>query len=208
MDFPDKYQSERNVEIPLLLDFVKSRPDIKRALDVGCSHALYAKELSEAVPHLDGIDLVLDHDVNQYFKKFFVGDVLNLKLKLYDLVSCVSTLEHYGVKHETGDDYEAKQEALVKRLGSLAKKYVYITIPYGQPQHVLGTHSITGNKTLAKFRKALVGFKTTVEFYSKAFPENQGQWVQVPQKKADSVVYTPGGYVTCLCIIKAVKKAK
>lgn len=205
MVYLSKYGTERDVEIPTLFEFLKDKKDIKEALDVGCSHGFYLEELAGLVKELHGVDLEKDPDIDKHLKKYFVGDVLNLKMKKYCLVTSLSVVEHYGVKHEVGEDFREKQEALVKRIGELAKRFVYITFPFGVEMIIEGSHTVIDLKQLNRFRRALKGFKIELEYYTNIEPPEGQAWYKIGQKEAEKINHDARVGPRCFCILKGVK---
>lgn len=122
MDFEVKYKNERDVEIPLLLQFIRDHPDIEKALDVGCARSLYACQVKDLVKAFDCIDFEKDEGVSQCYDQYFVGDLLEKSVGIYDLVFAISAIEHYGVKHKFSSCPICSQLEMVRKMTAAAKK--------------------------------------------------------------------------------------
>jgi len=129
---------ERLVEIPWVLARYRGEP---RVLDIGSAHAerTYLDALLEAAPSVIGLDLV-EADIRGLDLR--AGDVRRLPFqnRSFDVVFCISTLEHvgssqepYGVKAapETGGIPEALRE--IHRVLA-TRGYALVTVPCGRPE--------------------------------------------------------------------------
>jgi len=206
MDFPVKYKSERDVEIPLLIDFIKKCRDIDKVLDVGCARSIYLKQVRKLVRIFECIDMEFDKKANLFLDNYFIGDVTESNLGSYDLVFAISVIEHYGVKQRPASCPLCSQKDLVKKIASLAKKYVFLSFPYGQGAKIPGEFSVIANEELVFIIGALKEFALKVRFFGKTSPGVQKSWLEISQKRADQVVYDGRHGVTCVCIVEGEKK--
>jgi len=206
MDFKIEYQNERDVEIPLLINFIKSHKDILSVLDVGCARAFYLEYLKGLVDKLDGIDFEEDENAVCFLDHFFQGDFMGGNFEKYDLVSSVSVIEHYGVKQIPVENYQDKQVELVKKIGRTSLKYIFLSFPYGQLTVAPGKFSIVDDVLLSMFGDVLDEFKPIPEFYFNNNPQAGKEWYQVEQAFADSQEYNERLGVCCICVLKGVKK--
>lgn len=97
-EFPIKTKTDRDVEIPLLVEYVsKHKPE--SLLDVGAhwSHAYYAKEIRPFIKKYDAVDILPDEQTKAIVDNYYVGNSLSLPLTQYDMVICVSSIEHSGL---------------------------------------------------------------------------------------------------------------
>src|SRR6185369_647825 len=117
--------NERDVEIPALLGFLEARRGtFASVLDVGAHHSAhyYAPLVRARFPGVvyDGVDIVPDPETAGLIDTYHVGNVTEVQLGPYDLVSCVSTIEHCGITHYHREDPVAEQLAVFRRLCGLA----------------------------------------------------------------------------------------
>lgn len=133
-EFPIKYRTDRDVEVPLLLEFLEeTRPT--SLLDVGAhwSHASYAPEVRKLVKTYDAVDILPDPQMADIVDHYYVGklgDHLE-RLPKYDTVICVSTLEHAGISTYKGN-YLAERFGLFRQCLELAEKNAWFSFPVGQ----------------------------------------------------------------------------
>jgi O-antigen chain-terminating methyltransferase len=131
--------SERVVEVPWVLSRYRGEQAV---LDIGYAHAPAAYLsllLSLAIPDLHGVDLVT-REIQGFTG--LAADIRRLPYedRLFDLVLCVSTLEHIGrdntrygapgAEDARGDKAALLEIARVLRPGGR----LLVTVPFGQPQ--------------------------------------------------------------------------
>jgi len=205
MDFQVKYKNERDVEIPLLIDFIGKHKDIKKALDVGCYGALYLEKVKKIVKVLDGIDFISGNAVSHHLNTYYHGDVLERDLSLYDLVISISVIEHYGIKQKPTANYQDKQIELVKRIGELSKKYIFLTFPYGLPQQHENEFTQIDKEQLKRFEQILKDFKLIKTFYFNNNPPLGNPYVKIAQVVANNMEYVRTLGVRCICVLEGCK---
>lgn len=203
VDFPVRYCNERDVEILLLLNFVDAHStDIESALDIGCCGSVYALRISQLVPVYDGIDFAIDQAIVPLLDHYFQGDVLTVALEPYDLVSAVSVIEHYGVKQEPSIDFRSKQQELVARAGRLAKKYIFLSFPYGLPGMHENEFANIDEEQLKRFERILEDFRLTETFYFNDNPTLGSHWAEIVQAVASGIEYVRTLGTRCVCILE------
>jgi len=206
MDFKTGFGNERDIEVPVLLEYIKQHLDINSALDVGCADNVYSSTVKRMVEQLDGIDLKDDYTGKRHYSRYIVGDVLKEKLDKYDLVFSISAIEHYGVKQNPVDNPLKSQIKMVRKIAKLAKKYVFLTFPYGQKCQVSEEFRMVDNGTLLCFLAQLYGFKKEIKFYSTDVPTPEVAWIELTQHEANQVKYEPSLGVQCVAMIRAERK--
>jgi len=130
--------TERCIEIPWAVSCYRGE---KTVLDVGYANAeeRYLKELlSLKIPHLYGLDMV-KKDIQGMTS--IVGDVrkTNFPDDYFDLISCISTIEHIGRDNTVYCDGRAKDDDkgdlhAMKELCRITKAggKIVVTAPYGE----------------------------------------------------------------------------
>ena len=207
MDFKNKYKNERDVEIPCLIDFIKAHEDIEKALDVGYARSEYGHEVAGLIEFFDGIDLRRDKKALLYLDDYFLGDFLEVALDPYDFVFSISTIEHYGVKQKPHNCPECQQKKMVKRMAFLARKYIFLSFPYGQLDFIEGDHVVYAFGSLGELCKSLKEFDLKIRFFFNPDPRSDYKWFECTQIMADGVRHDPKLGVRCICIIEGVRKS-
>ncbi|MEK9207242.1 MAG: hypothetical protein AAB922_02090, partial [Patescibacteria group bacterium] len=101
-----KEWNERDIECPALVGFITTHP-VTTMLDVGAhwSWSYYAPEVRKLVANYDAIDILPDPQTKEIVDKYMVRNVLDLDNVQYDLVACISTIEHAGISTYQVNDY-------------------------------------------------------------------------------------------------------
>ena len=130
--------TERCIEIPWAISCYKGE---KKVLDIGYANAegrYLDGLLSLNIPQLYGIDIVRK-DVNEIIS--IMGDIrkTNLPNNFFDLVFCISTIEHIGWDNSIYDKKYCENNDLgdlkaVKEIHRITKKRgrIVLTVPYGK----------------------------------------------------------------------------
>jgi len=194
--------NERDIEHPSLISFIKSHPDIVTMLDVGAfySHYTYAGEVRKLIDRYVGIDIDPDPETAKILDHYIVGDVKKHTGK-YDLVACVSTIEHSGISSYKRQDYQKEQRAVFKKLVELTGKYLFVTFPYGTSGHHADEFANIDKEQLAKFREMVKG-KIKTRFYYSPAPQIQYAFEEVDEDEAGNVEYIQKLGTRCVCIME------
>ena len=132
--------SEREVEVPFVLDNMPEPP--ARVLDVGCCDSDLVLMFNELGFDATGIDVRVgpNYGDDKYGQMFDVGDARELPYddQSFDVVTCVSALEHFGFP-ENGyhSDTDQDETAQCKAMGEMLRVLkvggiLILTLPYGQ----------------------------------------------------------------------------
>ena len=200
-----QFYNERDLEIPAILDFVKEHPDVVTALDVGChwSWSYYAPEIRKMLSNYDGLDLLADSQTAAIIDKYWQINVLDFENRHYDLVMCISSLEHAGISTYKIKDYKLEQQEVFAKLLELSKKYLFLTFPYGKEALHKGQFAnITKEQFTVLSRLVDIWGKTKEElhFYFSEFPQGKKLWEEVDMEFANEVEYKSELGTRCLCI--------
>lgn len=201
MELGPVYHNERDVEIPHLFRFVDSHTeDITTILDIGCFDSQYLKGLKERRKTVDGIDIRPGEREKEFLRNYFVGNAVSYPLGQYDLVVCLSTLEHAGVEYRV-DDFAEEQNSLFRKVVDASKRFMYVTFPYGSPAvHEAHFANVTRNR-LDRFLGVIPDAVCKRSFY---FTCSREVYQQIAQEEADSVQYDPTKGVRCVCILEVI----
>jgi hypothetical protein len=205
--------NERDVEIPRLLNFVDEHSqNIKTILDVGCYGSQYLKQLKEKGKIVDGIDVHFGETKlgreKEFLRNYFVGNAVTYSpLGKYDLVICLSTLEHAGINGYIVKDFIAEQNSLFKKLIDASKRFIYVTFPYASTPSLQEGQCVNMTRDrLDTFWKAIPPTADEIDlgfYFIEAIHVVSG-WTEIPQDIADKVEYDPAEGCRCVCILKVI----
>lgn len=203
------YYNERDIEIPLLLTFIRERiHNIQSLLDVGChyTHYYYARELRKLLKSkiYDGIDMKADTITASILDNYFVGNVLNSPLKQYDTICCISSIEHSGIIYKV-QNYIKEREEIIKKMLKISKQYLFITFPYGEEGIIEGEYANITDGELKVFEQYMIQFrlKYITKFFSREF--SPYSWIEIERNSASSIPVIKEKGVSCIAVIEAEK---
>lgn len=209
-EFPINSRTDRDAEVPMLLDFVKPKVPIGRLLDVGAHYSShhYAPELRKYVTEYHGIDILDDLETKKILDTYIVGNAneyFENQFNLYDMVICVSTIEHAGVSTYKREDVKEEQQRLFETCLRLASKYLWISFPLGQEYVYPNEFSMITEKQLKRWETITNNFKVKERFLY-----NQGSQAGYPwheHNKRNVAVKIPyidfiGNQSTCILEIE------
>lgn len=201
MTFSMIYRNERDVEIPLLLEFV----DVHRPsslLDVGYAGCAYAEPLRGVLgkdTEYIGVDKRRDRKVEEYLTGYHTGDVRHLDLATHEMVSSVSVLEHVGGQPVRAVNYAEQQVEFFQRLSDLAGRLLFVSFPFGLPGFVLGEYNNVTDEVLGRFLAIEPG--AVCRFFYNQGAQMGNEWVEVGRKDARNVELLPQMGVRCVCVL-------
>lgn len=200
------FHNERDIEIPLLFEFVRKMDgQYLSVLDVGCSFAAYTKELKGMVGELHGVDLLRQENIVQDLDFFYQEDFLTADLPMCDLVVSVSTIEHVGVEYLPSPLYKELQITTFAKMLSLAKVGLFLTFPYGEDILMSGFY-YNGHRSLLEIYEDLArGLKIKKSFYSTLDPKDPAGWREIPQDLADKSTGCLAKGVDTICVLEVYK---
>lgn len=198
------FYNERDIEIPAVIEFV-TYFNPKSLLDVGAhwSWNYYAKALRQLINGTyDACDIQEDLNTARLVNHYFAIDCRSIENQ-YDAITCISTLEHCGVKNGLVKCRE-EQESIFVHLLSIAKYQIFYSFPFGCDQifepHYANIDSLLLNKfrILAKHRE----FESISKFFlSKGCPQNGDIWEEVDENIANSIPINPSKGCQCICLL-------
>lgn len=159
-------KTDRDAEIPLFLEFLKFHP-VETFLDVGAHYSTYngyAPDVRKLIKRYDGIDIIPDPEATKILDNFYVGNANDYPLMQYDMVACISTIEHAGVSTYKVQDPFVERNKLFLTCLELAKKYLWISFPVGQEYTYPNELSIITDKQLKHWENLISNYKVTERF--------------------------------------------
>ena len=197
--------NERIIEIPFVIDALSGVVKSSKVLDLGCMESALPLFLAGLGFQVTGFDFrQYPYQVPNF--KFIQGNILDLPFEKesFDVVTCVSTIEHIGVgyyndpKEIISADIKGMTE--IKRV--LKQKGVLIlTVPFGK--------ALVNNQQRVYDKKGLDallnGFlvKEIKFFKNTQVVEGNNYWEQITLEQAESLYYASG--TECVCCLSALK---
>lgn len=173
--------SDRYLEYPWLLENIKITSG--RILDVGSTASNMLYNFLPKEVEINSIDLNTK-PIESDSIKFTVGDIrkTNYEDNYFDLVSCISTLEHIGVSGRYGSDEDLEGDLkAVKEMSRIVKPggTILITVPYGA-RDVLPINKLYNKERIGELFK---GF-SSVEIEYKKYFEQFHLWLATDEVEA------------------------
>jgi hypothetical protein len=168
-EFPIVKKTDRDCEAVVLKEFITNLPSFESALDVGCHSSKdeggYAETIRAKVKRYDGIDIVADPRLSGFLDYQYVGNVNTFDFTTkYDLVTCVSVIEHTGLSTYKADPLTERMGMFMKCL-ELAKEYMWISFPVGQEYTYPDQLSIITEKILKRWETLTNNFIVKKRFF-------------------------------------------
>jgi len=161
--------SDRYLEYPWMLENLKITSG--RLLDVGSTASNMLYDFLPKSVEINSIDLNSKEIKNDAIK-FAVGDIRQTDYAddYFDLISCISTLEHIGVAGRYGSDADSAGDAkAVEEMARILKPggTLLVTVPYGS-RDVLPLNKLYNKERISELFR---GFASVTIEYKKYFPQ-------------------------------------
>jgi len=195
--------NERIIEIPFVIDALAGMAKTSKVLDLGCMESVLPMFMAGLGFQVTGFDF-RQYPYNVPNFKFVQGSILDLPFEngAYDVVTCVSTIEHIGIGFysDPKDNLSADVKGMleIKRVLRPEGRLI-LTVPFGKA-FVNDQQRVYDQQGLDKL---LVGFSVnTIKFFKNTQAVNGNNfWEQIPQGQAESLSYTSG--TECVCCLSA-----
>lgn len=178
-EFPIIKRTNRDAEIPLLLEYVKEHP-VESLLDVGAHYSIhhYAPQLREMVKKYDAIDIIPDPETEAIVDSYIVGNANEITEVLpWEMVISVSVFEHCGLSTYTAD-HNTEVINLFKTCLRMASKYVWLSFDVGQPYVTPGQHAPITKDLWNQMLKLSKDYKVTKRFLYSQGPQANHPWIE------------------------------
>ncbi|MFC1739680.1 class I SAM-dependent methyltransferase, partial [Planctomycetota bacterium] len=122
--------NERIIEVPFVLSHVQGEK--LKILDFGCTRSWISLSLASSGHKVYGVDL-RDYNFKHKNFTFHKGDILNFDQRDFDIVICLSTLEHIGLG-AYGEDYNPQVlRDVIQKIYKILKAtgVLILTLPVG-----------------------------------------------------------------------------
>lgn len=177
--YPQVRNTDRDLELPVFFEFLeRTKFQLKSALDIGAHYSAeyYAERLRSYVALYDALDPIDDPLVHPFVDHFFVADAEQAELGKYDLVNCLSTIEHVGQYPEADENYIFKRQRMFVKMLVAAQKYFWISFPVGLPHRIPGEMAIVGAVELETWKALTRPFKVTEGYFWSEGPQAGQPW--------------------------------
>lgn len=172
-EFPIVNRTDRDVENVLIEEYVKSKMP-ESLLDVGAHFTAdeyhYAHKIRPYIKRYDGIDIINDPVADKVLDHFYVGNANTYRIDAissigkYDIVICVSTIEHAGLSTYKADYVEERMKLFESCL-LYAKKYLWISFPIGQEYIFPNELAPVTDKQLKRWETLTSNFNVKERFF-------------------------------------------
>jgi len=209
------YRNERDIEIPALTGSIRDHlNDINSFIDIGAhwSHAFYAPGVKNILVNrvYDAVDILSDDLTSKIVDHYFIGNVCEpgFQLESYDYVACVSVIEHCGLTTYKENNYRNEQYKLFDKLTSLAKKYLFLSFPFGLDDIYPGQLANITNTQLYAFEymAAKQGLHlANSQFYFNEFAPGGEPWYLISREEAATKPMIKEKGTQCIGIVEFTK---
>ena len=148
--------SERIVEYALCFANLEKEPSKKvKILDIGCYYSNFPIQLASMGYSVTGIDM-MKYELTHPNFRFIKGNInkLNFKKNKYDIITCISTLEHIGLA-VYGDNLNLDADGrAVNTIYKLLKPggVILVTVPFGKKGRTDSYRSYDWDNIMKLFR--------------------------------------------------------
>lgn len=189
-EFPINLKTDRDAESPILKEWIEKISPIESLLDVGCatsrSDGNYADFVRTHVKRYDGIDIMNDPHTAEILDNYYVGNAVDYPFdRKYDVVICVSVIEHAGLSTYKKTNPKEERDNLFKRCLELSNKYLWISFPTGLPYTYPDQLSVITEDQLKYWESLVKNFKVTERFlHNSAGPQAGTPWREHRKREA------------------------
>jgi len=154
---------------------------------------------------VDGIDIKPSTVEKEFLRNYFVGNAVTYPLGKYDLVICLSTLEHAGIKGYKVYDFVEEQNLLFKKVVDASKRFIYATFPYAHAPDLQEGQAVNMTRNrVDEFLEAIPKATYTIRFYFNEVVHAVSGWTEISEDDADKIQYDPAKGCRCVCILEVI----
>ncbi len=207
-EFSIKRRTDRDLEIPVLLEFLgRISAKVETALDVGgqYSNYYYLQELRKIAGVYEVLDPLPDPETEKLVDRYIQKDGVTYEYNSYDLLICVSTLEHVGQYPIKYKDYRGKRMIMFKKMLKAAKKYFWISFPVGLDYIDPGEMTLINKNEFIEFEKLVKPYKYTIGFFYSDGPQAGQPWGISTKEKCLNLPYLEFLGNRAICVIEVRK---
>jgi hypothetical protein len=206
--YPQERYTDRDLELPVFYEFLeRTKGEIGSVIDVGAhfSAGYYAPTLRKYATFYDALDPNYDQKVEEIADRFIEADALNYEFDEYDLVLCLSTIEHVGQYPFKYEDYKKARLELFKKLIAAAGKYLWISFPVGQEIVIPNEMALVGSQELDQWLELTKPYQTTVGYFFSPGPQAGYPWRKATREECVYHPYEEKLGTQALCVLEVKK---
>jgi len=205
--YPQERYTDRDLELPVFYEFLEREKDhIQSVMDVGghFSAGYYAPTLRKYATFYDVLDPNYDQKVDAIADRFIEADATKYDFDEYDLVLCLSTIEHVGQYPVKYEDYKKARLDLFQKLLKAAGKYLWISFPVGQERVISGEMAIVSPLELDQWLELTKPYQTTVGYFFSPGPQAGYPWRKAEREECIHHRYEDklGNQTICILEVK------
>jgi len=206
--YPQERYTDRDLELPVLYEFLeRNKKDIGSVIDVGAhfSAGYYAPTLRKYATFYDALDPNYDSKVDDIADRFIEVDATKYEFDEYDLVLCLSTIEHVGQYPFIYPQYKVARGLLFQKLLAAAGKYLWISFPVGQEIVIPGEMALVGQQELDQWLELTKPYQTTTGFFFSNGPQAGYPWRKATREECVNHPYEEKLGTQALCVLEVSK---
>jgi SAM-dependent methyltransferase len=199
--------SQRMIEYPWIMNYLKTSEPNLLVLDVGCSESLFDQFLVHRRFRVVGLD-IRDNLFPTGQLTFVKGDIMNtgLPAEAFDVVCIISTIEHVGLSayDQQVRDSDGDIQALHKVSRILKKNgRIIITTPFVGAGG-FRVNSFERNYDRKRLQRLIAGFRILKEDYFYPYKVgNRLAWAKLTMAEIDRMAFLPESPgIACLVLSK------
>jgi hypothetical protein len=201
-------KTDRDLELPVLFEFLeRTKGTIASCIDVGAHYSkrYYAEHMRLYVDFYDALDPNIDDEVVPIVDRFLQEDAETHDFDQYDLVMCLSTIEHVGMYPVKAVDYKVKRRNIIEKLIKAADKYLWISFPVGAPYIDPGEMAIVDRGELDDWMQLMRFCKVTAGFFKSEGPQAGFPWKACSMEDIIDKPYVKSLGTCGLCVLEVQK---
>ena len=196
--------NERIVEMPFVFNSLPTRRNLD-ILDLGCTESSLSLHMASLGYKVVGVDM-REFPYRHPNFKFSKADIMDLgfKDKSFDVVSCISTLEHIGLGfYKDRADCQLPDKKALNEIYRVLKDdgLLILSVPFGVYQESLQQRIYD----LEHLDVLLDNFSINIRLFFADFKDQDlNFWREIDQDQAKKMK-SSDGTTNCICLIKAAK---
>jgi hypothetical protein len=199
---PGRLDSERDIEIAAVVDLMQ-RVLPHSVLDVGAhwSGYYYAPQVRDYCAWYEGIDILeIDPLTSRYLDLVHQCSVLDIDSdEKFDVVLCISAIEHSGISTYRRDDYAFEQDRVFEKILSLTADRALLTFPFGVEFLYPGQYANITEEVLGRWETQCY---VRTRFFYYAGAHRQSPFEEVNREFASRVQYDSTRGNQCVAIVE------
>lgn len=208
------HYNERDVEMPALIAAIMLTRPVNSLLDVGAHYSwfTYAGAVRQmVVGTYHAVDLIECEKTRAIVDQYLVGNVCDIQLPLpqYDVVACVSAIEHSGISTYQSTSYSVERDRVFERLAELAGRELFMTFPFGLEGLHPGQYANVTKDDLYYWEHVLLAgqglWTVKCQFFYTEFAQGQKPWREITYEEACKVPMDKQLGTQCVCLYHATR---